>query len=480
MEVADKTISQLAEELAQIPFFEELRPEQLLQRVPFFDDLDEDLIARVSLEAVLRQFHGGQVICRQGDYEEIFYIILAGEVEVSTSSQSQPKIFLGTLSKNEFFGEMGPLSGQPRTANVTALERTIVLEVPKNVFMEMLKSSPSLKQNIDSKYIQRSLRTHLRQVEIFSNLSESEISDLASRIKLLSFKKDDLIIRQGEIADSMYLVRSGFVKVSLGDLDAGEDKTLTYLREGSYFGETALVKEETRNANIVAMTPVEAVQILKADFDKILETNPYIVEQFEKAIMERKHKTDQIQHDERLAEAMDFVVQKGLAQAREVLVIDMSKCLNCDLCVGACESTRGHSRLIRRGSRLGQFLVATSCFHCENPECLLCPFGGIVRDKNGEIHYTESCTGCGGCAKRCPYGNILIIKPEDEKQKPIKLRERLLLRGNRKTAEQRQRVVKCDMCAGLPQMACVYNCPTGAAKLIKPQDLIAKYDKQRD
>jgi CRP-like cAMP-binding protein/Fe-S-cluster-containing hydrogenase component 2 len=455
MEIGHKTLAQLVEELQQIPFFEDLKPELLLQRVPLLEDLPPKLAGRVVQEAEILSFSAGQVICKQGDYEDVFYLILAGEVEVTTYSQAHARIALGTIGPGDFFGEMGPLSGQPRTATITARERTIVLAFPKEIFHILHKGETKLKHAIDRKYIERSLRTHLRQVSIFTALSDQDLDDLVSRIKLKSFKKGEVIIRQGDEGDSLYLVRAGFVKVSLGEL--AHEKILTYLREGSYFGEAALVRGEKRNANVVAMTPVEAVQILKADVGHILAKNPRIAEEFERAVSDRAKETQEVLHDESKARAISFVVKQGLAQAREVLVIDQTRCLECDLCVESCRAVHGHSRLIRRGSRLGRILVPTSCFHCENPECLLCPFGGIVRDKQGEIHHTEACNGCGGCARRCPYGNILIVKDTDA------------------SGQEKQRVVKCDMCVDFPRVACVYNCPVAAAHLLRPEEIISQH-----
>lgn len=470
MEVGNKTIAQLAEELEQIPFFDEIRPEQLLGRIPFFEDLNEKLVSKVVDQAFLLQFLPGQLICRQGDYEDTFYVILAGEVEVSAQTHYDTTIVLGTIPQGDFFGEMGPISGHPRTANITAVTKTVVLQLPKTLFLQVLRSSPAIKSRIDRKYIERSLRTHLRQVSLFSSLSEEVLEKLSEKVELISFDKDDVIIRQGDEGDCLYLVRGGFVKVSAGPLE--DEKILTYLREGSYFGEMALIGEEKRTANVVAMTDVEAVRIDKADFQEIMEQYPEVGEQARQTVADREKKSEEVKKDPRLARAIKFVVQKGLAQAREILVVDLDKCVGCDNCVKACEAVRGHARMERRGSRLGKFLVPTSCFHCENPECLLCPVGGIVRDKDGEIHFTEFCTGCGGCARRCPYGNILIIGPEEEKPGPL---SRLFRKETEEETGKKRQVVKCDMCADYRHMACVYNCPTGAMKVMTPEELIKAY-----
>jgi CRP-like cAMP-binding protein len=466
VEIGNKTMAQLAEELRQIPFLEELKPEQLLDQIPFFEQLEGQTRQKVAEEALLLQFQPGQEVCHQGDYEETFYIILSGEVEVSTETQAHKSIHLAVLCRGEFFGEMGPLSGQPRTATITARERTVVLQLSKTLFLNLLRHAPVIKKKIDQKYIERSLRTHLRQVALLSSLPSSALEELTGMVELVSFRKGEVIIWEGDVGDCLYLIRSGFVKVSRGPLD--REKILTYLREGNYFGEMALVRDERRTANVVAMTDVEAVRIDKEQFQEIARKSPEVQAEIQKTMTAREAGSVEIGKDQRLAKAMSFVVQKGLAQAREILVVDLERCIGCNNCVLACGAVRGHPRIERRGSRLGKFLVPTSCFHCENPECLLCPVGGIVRDKSGEIHHTEFCNGCGGCARRCPFGNILAIKlPAAAGEEPAPGRRR----------RSPQLMVKCDMCRDSGRMACVYNCPTGAMQALTPEDLIDAYEE---
>ena len=474
MEIGNKTVVQLAEELHQIPFLESLEPVKLLDQIPFFEELDYPLREKVAYEALLLQFQPGKEVCHQGDYEETFYLLLSGEVDVTTETQDHKAILLATLKRGDFFGEMGPLSGQPRTATITARERAVVLQLSKTLFLNLLRHSPATKRKIDQKYIERSLRTHLRQVALFSSLPEAALEELTNLVELVSFSKGDVIIWEGDDGDCLYLIRSGFVKVSKGQLD--HEKILTYLREGSYFGEMALVREEKRNANVVAMTDVEAVRIGKGEFQQIARNSSEVQAEINRTMASREIGAQEINKDQRLAKAMNFVVSKGLAQAREILVVDLEKCIGCNNCADACAMVRGHARIERRGSRLGQFLVPTSCFHCENPECLLCPVGGIVRDKSGEIHHTEFCNGCGGCARRCPYGNILVVKLGDRDQDHG---EDGPSEGEAKPKKRRpgQTVVKCDMCRDYPNMACVHNCPTGAMQVLTPEDLIDAYEE---
>jgi len=103
--------------------------------------------------------------------------------------------------------------------------------------------------------------------------------------------------------------------------------------------------------------------------------------------------------------------------------------------------------------------------------CLLCSVNGIVRIPSGEITIVEdNCIGCGACAERCPYGNI-SMHPVDPPHHGFVFRLLDLVTGGALRARALagldphlpRKAVKCDLCAGYDDYACVTACPTGAA-----------------
>ncbi|MEZ6197982.1 MAG: 4Fe-4S dicluster domain-containing protein, partial [Planctomycetota bacterium] len=132
---------------------------------------------------------------------------------------------------------------------------------------------------------------------------------------------------------------------------------------------------------------------------------------------------------------------------------------------------------------------------CKIPECMIaCPYGAIRRDVDGQVHILpQNCVGCNQCEAACPYGVIRMADPEgggvaEEDPlaflKSIPFLNRILGRqptGSRgdddedapkSTKKKPQNLaVKCDLCAGLPFEACVYNCPCGAILRKSPERL---------
>ena len=88
-------------------------------------------------------------------------------------------------------------------------------------------------------YRVRALDSHLRSVPIFRNLSADFLEHLRENVELVDAVPGQVICRQGEIADSFYLIRMGFVKVS--QVFPGGELVLTYLSRSSYFGEMGLL-----------------------------------------------------------------------------------------------------------------------------------------------------------------------------------------------------------------------------------------------
>jgi CRP-like cAMP-binding protein len=73
---------------------------------------------------------------------------MAGRLEVTVADVGGPPAVLATLTAGDFFGEMSLMTGEPRSATVTALEESRLLEVAKPVFAGLLQDRPSLVEEL--------------------------------------------------------------------------------------------------------------------------------------------------------------------------------------------------------------------------------------------------------------------------------------------------------------------------------------------
>jgi len=486
---------------------EVLDPAELLQ-LPIFQNVSGTFLELNQKAVVKRNHRAGEIICREGDYGSTAFYILEGKAEVFLSSpmahvrtEGSSKGFFSTLKSmlspreehrrseesdrpyipidasvdlpydhpiaelhpGDLFGEMTCMSYYPRSATVRASTDCVMLEMLRNV-LDILQRNKTFRAQLERNYRARALDSHLRSVPIFASLTKDFIDHLRDRVELLRFNPGQVICRQGDAADSFYLVRIGFVKVS--EERPGGELVLAYLARGGYFGEIALLSGSSRTATCAALDHVEAVRISRDDFELMLKRFPDIRGRLELIARERleenRLRLTQVQNL-----PVDQFLANGLMEAQSLLVLDLERCTRCDQCVRACADAHdGVSRLVREGLRFDKYLVATSCRQCRDPLCMVgCPVGSIRRRNSLEVIIEDWCIGCGLCANSCPYGNINLHPFPVDLDDPA--------HPGRKVASVRVKATSCDLCHDHSEPSCVYACPHDAAHRVNPPEFFA-------
>ena len=262
----------------------------------------------------------------------------------------------------------------------------------------------------------------------------------------------------------------------------GKEVFLAYIQAGHCVGEMSLLSDRPRLATVRAAVRTETIRLQGRAFKGLLAQYPSLREamqgQYKERLLERATATQQSDHSDRSL----FLLQQGLGEATNVLLIDESICVDCDHCVKACAATHDETSRLHRGSgpTFNNLHVPTSCRHCEHPHCMKdCPPDAIHRSGNGEIYIDDSCIGCGNCVENCPYDVIHMASVDS---RPRGLLSWLLFglgqepgSGHGQESAGRTVAVKCDLCkdiSGGP--ACVRACPTGAAFRIEPGQIIGE------
>jgi CRP-like cAMP-binding protein len=466
--------------------------------VELFAGLSKAMIETVVLEAEYTVYAPNTQICREGEYTADFYVLLSGLVGVykaDTEKGGDATKYLGSLPSGAWFGEMSCMSHAPRSATVVAESDVVLLGIPRHTFMKCYgdKKSPDFKKLIDGEYRERALGNHLATVSLFRGIPRKVLQRVGEVAELAVFDKGTAIISEGEAGDAFYLVRTGHAKVTR-DVN-GDEEILAWLCENSFFGELALVRDVPRSSSVVAVDRMDVVRIAKDPFLNLLEDFPDVKGTvFER--VERLFDEEFVTDEEAAARtrAREIGTEHEVIKAGDALVIDMSKCTHCNMCVEGCIEAHEDRipRIGKRGISFGDLLLTSSCYNCKVPDCMLaCKFGAIRRDRAGQVHIDpDACTGCSLCEPACPYGTIhmqsLIGEEMEVKANPVvaflsKIPGLSVLakgkepepepeaKGGKKKLRQ---AVKCDLCSGRADMACIYNCPCGAIERIDPNILL--------
>ena len=365
-------------------------------------------------------------------------------------------------------------------------EGAIVIEIPRNAALKLMATNDAAKREITR------IATERQLLQMFGSVDSDDLAEVLDTVEIKGVRAGEAIITEGEEGFDIFIIRVGsmVVEKNIG----GKPVFLSYLPAGSYVGEMALIDGGRRTATVRAAIKSEVIKLDGAAFRKLLDRKPELLSRFKKDMSARQELTDYVEAQkgsfggavDMYSKVAGFLVDNGIGEATDVLLIDEKLCIGCDNCERACaDAHEGLSRLDREAGRTYAHLhVPTSCRHCEHPHCMAdCPPNAINRGPDGEVFINDTCIGCGNCQRNCPYGVIRMAKPPPPKPNLLKW----LFFGSgpgpgeadKKWAEKRisaetpKKAIKCDMCSGIDGgPACVRACPTGAAIRVSPEEFL--------
>ena len=111
-----------------------------LRQIPLFSEMDEQEVAGIRLIMQEMKFKPGQVIIREGETGDLFYVITEGYAEIIVRDADGEDIVLHKAGPGDFFGELSMLTNEPRSARVRASETLTTLALERDDFFEFLRT----------------------------------------------------------------------------------------------------------------------------------------------------------------------------------------------------------------------------------------------------------------------------------------------------------------------------------------------------
>ena len=249
----------------------------LLRQVPIFGSLSPEELQRVvdaPANGVI-SYPAGELIVAENDVADCLYIVLDGVVDVRITAVGGREITIATLKAGEFFGEQALLPGSTgrRNATVRALSVCRLFRIGKgDVALGLAKTEDlSLSGMPEEASDEDRVRMLVRSVRLFRSLSPHDLERVGEWTETVTFEDGDIVLREADEGDFMYVVLDGVVEVFVMD-DDGKIVVLGRLTAGHYFGEQALLPGGTgkRNANVRAEGKTTLVRVAKRYFQLIV------------------------------------------------------------------------------------------------------------------------------------------------------------------------------------------------------------------
>jgi CRP-like cAMP-binding protein/cytochrome P450 len=239
------------------------------QVLALFPGQDEPAVAAALERAAHRTFSAGEVIIREGDAADAFYIILSGSAEVTRLVHGAPQP-LARLGEGQFFGEIGLLQDIPRTATVTARPGGVeVLTLGRAEFLDLVANSDLVSGDM-ARLLQKRMATQ-RLVEALPGLRAEAAGRVLPEFRPQTFAAGAVILREGDPAEHFYVLLDGRVEVTRA-ASGGAAEAVATLRPGQYFGEIGLLSGTPRNATVTVSADGPATVLIadKVGFHELL------------------------------------------------------------------------------------------------------------------------------------------------------------------------------------------------------------------
>ena len=115
----------------------------------------------------------------------------------------------------------------------------------------------------------------IENIPLFAGLSPEVLAEIEQHGSIKTYRKNTIVINEGDETDSLYLILSGRVKVFLSSED-GREAVLNHQGPGEYFGEMSLIDRQPRAASVMTVEPARLMIISRGDFMRCLASHPEI------------------------------------------------------------------------------------------------------------------------------------------------------------------------------------------------------------
>jgi ATP-binding cassette subfamily B protein len=255
------------------------KDDTLLRRSALFRYLPDKYFEKILPLLQEEQYEFGDLIVRQDDPADAFYILVSGRARVLKSDQNGNEIALTALKPGDSFGEAALTEGGKRTATVRCSTAVEVLRLNRDALFDLAKEVPELKHHIEMTARYRALHGFLYQFSNFGRLPVPAMRSVIEKLSSAQFPKGSFIIKEGDPPGPMYIMEKGRARAFSSD--NGTQRNLAFYRTGDFFGELSILNGSPRAASVEAFTDCQlfalepaAVRDLKRrfpEFGKLLD-----------------------------------------------------------------------------------------------------------------------------------------------------------------------------------------------------------------
>ena len=267
-----------------------VRDDSLLRRSLLFQFLPDEFFDKIVPLLQEEQYEFGDIIVKQGDPADAFYVLVSGRARVLKIDQTGNEIPLSALKPGDSFGEAALTEGGTRTATVRCSTAVEVLRLDRSDVLELAEEFPELRHHIEMTARHRALHGFLYQFSNFGRLPLPAIRSVIQKLSSVEFPKGSFIIKQGDAPGPMYIMEKGRARAFSSD--NGTERNLAFYRDGDFFGELSILNGSPRAASVEAFSDCRLFALDPTDVRDLKRRFPEFAKLLEERLAQYQVKTE--------------------------------------------------------------------------------------------------------------------------------------------------------------------------------------------
>lgn len=230
---------------------EEEKIKKSLKQFQWFQEITDDMLDPIMEELIECQMEAGKYLYEEGETGNYFYILKKGKIEVLVNNEK-----VGEYKDWDCFGELALIQKCKRTETVRCLTTIDVFILDGEVFREQLTqmTNQKLREKLD----------FLELVPTFKSLSNIEKNNLASLLTQVEFEQGQLIVKEAQVGDKMYIIKSGIVSCRF------RSREIRKLYEKEFFGQNSILLDSKRSMDVYAVTKTYLYEVSRKSLEEAL------------------------------------------------------------------------------------------------------------------------------------------------------------------------------------------------------------------
>lgn len=263
-----------------------------LEKLPFLHEFSTDTKRWLTRHLNIQEHSEGSILLHENRQDQSLFIVADGHANMITTDKEGQETVVTVIGSGGFFGGLSlcqPIrqgdDSDSAALTVKAATLCIILEIEHEDLAALAKREPEYSEALLGEYYKRRADIALARVPLFSYLQPEERRKIADHLVPENVKKGATIITEGDVADTMYIIKSGEVGIyttlmedeSVSVIKVTQERLqLATMKDGDFFGEQALITKEPRNATIIAQTDVELLKFSKKDLAIVVRQYPRV------------------------------------------------------------------------------------------------------------------------------------------------------------------------------------------------------------